>query len=165
MPLGITTSKAEIRSLATKRRLSPRSKISRTLPVLTFWTPGRSTCKTVLLLVMGGKYANSAAARQRFSELCLADRDEGLLKKWKEPFQFSLIRPPAILADFECLRVTDGIRFVGAIEFDEFRAKAFGLIAVAAFKMAADLAMPLFLFFGIAGNEGRGTVGATLIEL
>src|ERR1700761_1294008 len=47
MPLGMMTSKAEMRSLATKRRLSPRSKISRTLPLLIFLMPGSSSCRTV----------------------------------------------------------------------------------------------------------------------
>ena len=36
---------AEIRSLATSRKLSPRSKTSRTLPERTFLTPGRSNCR------------------------------------------------------------------------------------------------------------------------
>ena len=41
-PLGRITSNAEIRSVATNNRLSPKSKTSRTLPLLSFLTPGRS---------------------------------------------------------------------------------------------------------------------------
>ena len=45
MPLGMITSKAEMRSLATSRKRSPRSNTSRTLPERTFLMPGRSSCQ------------------------------------------------------------------------------------------------------------------------
>ena len=45
MPLGMMTSKAEMRSLATSRKASPRSKTSRTLPERIFLMPGRSSCR------------------------------------------------------------------------------------------------------------------------
>src|SRR5690348_10207597 len=42
MPLGMMQSKAEMRSVATKSKRSPRSKISRTFPLLSFLNPGSS---------------------------------------------------------------------------------------------------------------------------
>src|SRR5437667_3405449 len=42
MPLGMMQSNAEMRSVATISRQSPRSKMSRTLPLLTFLIPGKS---------------------------------------------------------------------------------------------------------------------------
>ena len=45
MPLGMMTSKAEMRSLATSSRASPRSKMSRTLPLRSFLMPGKSSCR------------------------------------------------------------------------------------------------------------------------
>src|SRR3954470_22727058 len=64
MPLGMTQSKAEMRSLATKRKASPRSKISRTLPLFSFGIPGRSSVKTVPS-VMALKYGKSARMCKR----------------------------------------------------------------------------------------------------
>src|ERR1017187_8598719 len=51
MPLGMMTSKAEMRSLATSRKLSPRSKTSRTLPERTFLMPGRSNWRIGALFI------------------------------------------------------------------------------------------------------------------
>src|ERR1039458_4427399 len=51
MPLGMMTSKAEMRSLATSRKLSPRSKTSRTLPERTFLMPGRSSWRIGALFI------------------------------------------------------------------------------------------------------------------
>src|SRR5262245_38626254 len=42
MPSGMMQSKAEIRSVGTIKKQSPRSNISRTLPLLIFFIPGRS---------------------------------------------------------------------------------------------------------------------------
>src|SRR5580765_1591202 len=62
MPLGIITSKAEIRSEATKSRRSPRSKISRTLPLLSFLIPGRVSSSKGSL-AMPGEYEQGAEER------------------------------------------------------------------------------------------------------
>src|ERR1039458_2508824 len=62
MPLGMITSKAERRSVATNSKRSPRSKTSRTLPLLSFLTPGKSSCRTVSLFefAMCGNMASPA---------------------------------------------------------------------------------------------------------
>ena len=46
MPLGMMQSKAEMRSVATKSRRSPRSNTSRTLPLLSLRRPGRSSWRS-----------------------------------------------------------------------------------------------------------------------
>ena len=46
MPLGMMQSNAEIRSVATKSRRSPKSNISRTLPLFNLRKPGRSNFKS-----------------------------------------------------------------------------------------------------------------------
>jgi hypothetical protein len=46
MPLGMMQSKAEMRSVATNSNASPRSKISRTFPLLSFLIPGNSNCSS-----------------------------------------------------------------------------------------------------------------------
>src|SRR3990172_7429440 len=46
MPVGSTTSKAETRSEATSSKLSPRSNMSRTLPLLIGLIPGSSIRRT-----------------------------------------------------------------------------------------------------------------------
>src|SRR6266542_4262161 len=63
MPLGMMQSKAEIRSVATIRKLSSRSNISRTLPLLTFLMPGKSTLSSG---------ASGAVAGERAVDLLLS---------------------------------------------------------------------------------------------
>ena len=67
IPLGITQSNAEIRSVATNRNASPRSKISRTFPLFSFGIPGRFRVKTgskVLLSGIGREVCESAPLSQ-----------------------------------------------------------------------------------------------------
>src|SRR5688572_24695175 len=63
MPLGITQSKAGMRSEATNRKESPRSKISRTLPLFSLGIPGSSRVKTGSFTI-GAKYANQRRFRK-----------------------------------------------------------------------------------------------------
>src|SRR6185436_6373423 len=65
----ITQSKAEIRSVATKRNASPKSKISRTLPLLSFFRPGNSKVKTVCF-VIGAQYVASEWAARVVQYFC-----------------------------------------------------------------------------------------------
>src|ERR1051325_4236522 len=67
MPLGMMQSKAEMRSVATSRRRSPRSNISRTLPLFIFRTPGKSSWSNgsfvMPAMMKGGKKIQSGKLR------------------------------------------------------------------------------------------------------
>src|SRR5947207_3395532 len=64
MGSGKITSNAEIRSVATNSRVSPRSKTSRTLPLRSFLTPGRSRIDCAAVCIYHSK---SQIVARRFS--------------------------------------------------------------------------------------------------
>src|SRR5205823_5533897 len=60
MPLGMMQSKAEMRSLATSSKRSPKSNISRTLPLFTLRMPGKSSSSNGSFMweIMDARLAN-----------------------------------------------------------------------------------------------------------
>src|SRR5262245_11906389 len=75
MPFGMMQSNAEIRSVATNSKRSPKSKTSRTLPLLTFLTPGKSSCNRVSLIMRAicstGCFRQSAKVIQAYPQAVL----------------------------------------------------------------------------------------------
>src|SRR5689334_15990487 len=79
MPFAMTTSKALSRSVVTMSSVSPRSKMSRTLPLETWASPGSSQRVTTDSGIGAADLAGVAGARQDALELALEGDDDRLL--------------------------------------------------------------------------------------
>src|SRR5439155_14365588 len=88
-----------------------------------------------------------------------------LRKEWKEPRQFGLVGAAAVFADFECLGVFHLGCAVFAVPLFQTCPVVVGKGLVAPGEAVADLLVPLFLLFGIGGQQVSGAVGAAFCEL
>src|SRR5437764_6636437 len=71
----------------------------------------------------------------------------------------------AIFADLEGFGIANRLALLFSVKLFKRRTEMLGLVLIALFKGAANLAVALLLFLGIGGDQIGGAVGPTFIEL